>query len=90
MKISANANAALWGVLAIIAFAGIPATILHPGFLGPVPMFGSLLAGVIVSKLAYSQWREQKITVDFINVIPRIAVGVAVVLVLSMLDKISV
>lgn len=87
MKISATANAILWGALAIVAFAGIPVTILRPGFLGPAPMFGSLIAGVIASKLAYSQWREQKITVEFFRVLPMLAAGGALAVLMSMLAK---
>jgi hypothetical protein len=87
MKISATTNAALWGALAIIALAGIPATILRPGFLGPIPMFGSLLAGVILSKLAYSQWREQKVTVDFWKAFPMLTAGAALTYLLSTLAR---
>ncbi len=88
MKISAKTNAALWGALALVAIAGVPATILHSGFLGPIPILGSLIAGMAVARLAYSQWQTEQTTVEFIRTAPFLIAGVVVVLLLSMLDDI--
>ena len=83
MKVSKTTNAILWAGIAIIAFSGIPVTILHPSLLGPIPMFGSLLAGVAASKLAYIQWRDQRIIVDFVKVAPLLLAGASVPVLLS-------
>ena len=89
MKISPTINACLWGCLALVALAGIPVTILKAGFMGPIPMFGSLLVGVLIAKSAYSQWREQQIKVDFVKVFPLIAAGGAVAMVLGHFQRIG-
>lgn len=64
-------------------------TILHPSFLGPIPMFGSLLVGVAIARLAFVQWQQQRVQLDFLKVFPLIAMGIAVGIVLGHLQSIS-
>lgn len=89
MKISPTANASLWGCVALVAFAGIPMAILHPSFLGSIPMFGSLLVGVAIVRLAFVQWQQQRVQLDFLKVFPLIAIGIAVAMVLGHSHSIS-
>ncbi|MDD1493991.1 MULTISPECIES: hypothetical protein [Burkholderia] len=87
MKVSATLNAALWGILSVVAFAGVPVTILRPGPLGLLPIVGSLLVGMITAKSAYRQWREQKIQIDFLKTFPMLALGFGGAVLLSYLAK---
>ncbi|WP_396333945.1 hypothetical protein [Burkholderia anthina] len=67
MKRSPNANAAICAVVSLVAFAGVPATVLHPGPLGLLPIAGSLLVGLIFARYAYRQWRNQTIEIDLLS-----------------------
>ncbi|MCW3585048.1 hypothetical protein [Burkholderia cenocepacia] len=87
MKISAKTNAALWGVLASVTFAGIPLTLFYPGPLGPIPIIGSALVGSVLVVLSYRQWRANRVQVDFFKVFPMLAVGFAVAILLPLLAK---
>ncbi|WP_175762193.1 hypothetical protein [Burkholderia anthina] len=66
MKRSPNANAAICAVVSLVAFSGVPATMLHPGPLGPLPIAGSLLVGLIFARYAYRQWRNQTIEIEIL------------------------
>lgn len=87
MRISARTNAVLWAALALVSLGGVALTLLSPGLLGPFPIIGSLLGGLVLGSLAYRQWFTNQVIVDFIKVIPWVAVGAAVVILLTLLSR---
>lgn len=77
LKLSPTTNAFLWALLGVMAFAGVPMTLLRPGELGFLPLVASIIAGCLVLREAYNQWRTQQITLDFIKLIPAVLAGAA-------------
>ncbi|QHS38425.1 hypothetical protein GWQ43_19860 (plasmid) [Alcaligenes faecalis] len=89
MKITPTVNSFLWGLLGLLALAGVPITLMNPGELGLIPVFGSVLAAMMLFNLAYRQWKKKVIEVDFFEVAPYMAIGVTIVIVFSLLSKIE-
>ncbi|WP_368929388.1 hypothetical protein [Alcaligenes faecalis] len=89
MKITPTVNSFLWGLLGLLALAGVPITLMNPGELGLIPVFGSVLAAMMLFNLAYRQWKKKVIEVDFFEVAPYMAIGVTIVIVFSLLLKIE-
>lgn len=87
MKLSPTINAALWAVLGFLAFAGVPMTLLRPGTLGFLPILASLVAGVVVLREAYAQWRDQKITLNFMKLAPAVLAGAAFAFLLAAIGR---
>jgi hypothetical protein len=83
VKLTPTINSFLWGLLGLLALAGIPYTLLKPGELGLIPAFGSVLAATSILNLAYRQWKTKVIEVNFFQMLPYFAIGVAIVIVLS-------
>lgn len=89
MKITPTVNSFLWGLLGLLALAGVPITLMNPGELGLIPVFGSVLAAMMLFNLAYRQWKKKVIEVDFFEVAPYMAIGAGLVILLLFLSKLT-